>query len=56
VLVFVVVAQVPHHIGDTALGPAPVVGDTGDAAQRVSEVGGRGVHLTDDRVLGALDA
>jgi len=43
----------PHQVGDLLVCGGPVVGDAGDAAQRVVEVLAGGVHLADDRVLGA---
>ncbi|ORU97122.1 hypothetical protein AWB94_30760 [Mycolicibacterium canariasense] len=56
--VLVVVAQVPHHVVDTAglrRAATPVMGNAGDPAQRVSGFRTGGVHLTHDGVLGALD-
>jgi hypothetical protein len=53
--VLVVVAQVPHQIGDLAVVKAPVVRHTGDAAKRVVGIGARRIHLADDRVLGSGD-
>ena len=54
--VFVVVAQMPHQIGDLISVGSPVVCDTRDAAQRVIAVVARGIDLADDRVLRARDA
>ncbi|BBY15817.1 hypothetical protein MLIT_14090 [Mycolicibacterium litorale] len=54
--VFVVITQMPHDVADLTVGDAPVVRDAGDPAQGVSGIGGVGVHLTDDGVLGALHA
>jgi hypothetical protein len=54
--VLVVVAQVPHQIGHLAVPLGPVVGDAGDATQRIVGLGRRGVHLAHDRVLGPVDA
>jgi hypothetical protein len=55
--VLVVVAQMPHEIGDSSLagavGDRPVVGDAGYPAQRVVRLVAWGVDLADDRVLGA---
>jgi hypothetical protein len=55
--IFVVVTQVPHQVGDSALAGAtldrPVVGDAGDATQRVVRFVTGGVHLADDGVFGA---
>ena len=53
--VFVVVSQVPDQVGQLAAARRPVVGDAGDAAQRVVGLGAGGVHLTDDRVFGPFD-
>jgi hypothetical protein len=53
--VFVVIAQVPHHIVDLGAAVAPMMGDTGDPAQRVSGLRAGRVDLTHDGVLGALD-
>ena len=54
--VFVVVAQVPHQVGDLAVAEGPMVCHTGDAAQRIVGVRAGGIHLADDRVLRARDA
>ena len=51
--VLVVVAQMPHQIGRGIAGHRPVVGHACDPAQRVVAVIAPGVHLADDRVLGA---
>jgi hypothetical protein len=51
--VLVVVSQVPHEIGDLIAGDGPVMSDTRDSAQRVVGIVARGIHLSDDRVLGA---
>ncbi|CDO05395.1 hypothetical protein BN977_00163 [Mycolicibacterium cosmeticum] len=53
--VFVVVAQVPHHIVDLGAAVAPMMGNTGDPAQRVSGLRAGRIDLTDDGVLGAVD-
>ena len=54
--VFVVVAQMPDQVGDFAVGEAPMVCHTGDAAQRIIGVRAGGIHIADDRVLRARDA
>jgi hypothetical protein len=53
-LVLVVVAQVPHHVGDAAVLDGPVVRDAGDSAEGVIMMRPFGIHLADDRVLGAF--
>jgi hypothetical protein len=53
--VLVVVSQVPDHVLHPTLAARPVVGDTRDPAERVTGFSSRGVHLADDRVLGAFD-
>ena len=50
--ILVVVAQVPHHIGCRLSGDRPVVGDAGDAPQRIAGLLPGGVDLTDDGMLG----
>ena len=52
--VLVVVTQMPHQVGDLSVALGPVVGDTGNAAQRVVAVVGGRVDLTDDGVLQAM--
>jgi hypothetical protein len=51
--VLVVVSQVPDEIGDLIACDRPVMSDARDAAQRVVGIVTRGIHLADDRVLGA---
>jgi hypothetical protein len=53
--VLVVVAQVPHEVGDLRTGDTPVMGDAGDPAERVIGFIAGGIHLADDRVFGARD-
>lgn len=50
--VFVVVTEVPHHVGGGFPGDGPMVGHAGDPAQRVVGIVTAGVHLADDRMLG----
>jgi hypothetical protein len=52
--VLVVIAQVPDQIGHLITRPRPVVRDGRDPSQCVAGLGHVGVHLADDRVLGAL--
>jgi hypothetical protein len=52
--VLVVVAEMPDEIGHLVVATRPVVRDGRDAAQRVTRLRPGGVHLADDRVLGAL--
>ena len=62
--IFVVVAQMPDQVRDSPasgrcpqfIGEAPMMGDTGNAAQRVIGVRSGGVDLADDRVFGAVDS
>jgi hypothetical protein len=51
--VFVVIAQMPDQIGDLTFADRPVVGDTGDPAQRVVGAVAGCIHFADDRMLGA---
>jgi len=53
--VLVVVAQVPHQVGDLAVASRPVVRDARDAAKGVVRFGLRGVHLADELMLGPFD-
>jgi hypothetical protein len=46
---------VPHQVRDRAVADGPVVSDARDAAQCVVGVVSRGVHLSDDGVLGPGD-
>ena len=46
----------PDQVGDLVIADAPMVRDTGDATQRVVGVRSGGVHLADDRVLGARNS
>jgi hypothetical protein len=43
----------PDQVVDLIVADAPMMGDAGDSAQRVVRVRPRGIHLADDRVLGA---
>jgi hypothetical protein len=52
--ILVVVTQMPDQGGDFVVGDGPVMRDADDPAQRVVGVSGR-IHLTDDRVFGAMD-
>jgi hypothetical protein len=51
--VLVVVAQVPHQVGDLPAGDGPVVSDACDPAQRIVGVVAGGIHLTNDGVFGS---
>jgi hypothetical protein len=46
----------PDQIGDVVIADAPVMRDTGDAAQRVVGFRASGIYLADDGVFGAGDA
>ena len=46
----------PDQIGDLVIDDAPMMRDAGDAAQCVVGVHPGGVHLADDRVLGARNS
>jgi len=43
----------PDEIGDLVSGDGPVMSDARDAAQSIVGIVARGIHLADDRVLGA---
>jgi hypothetical protein len=46
----------PHGVGDAAVVDRPVVRDAGDPSESVIVMRPFGVHLADDRVLGAMHA